>query len=386
MRRACVGLAAMLLAAAGPGAPQSGGKDVVRMSEAQQKTIGLQTEPVVRQPIIRAVHVPGEIIFDPSRVADLRPLAESRVIRLLVQVGETVRVGQGLASLQSTSIAADQSLLTEAEASERETRTQIAVAREALHRAVILVRDGAMARAQQDQRRLLLAEAEARQSAAGARAANLRDRLQRLGASGKGGLATLTSPIPGQVTQIGVTPGQVAGPGMTQSAIVVADLSSVVVLAQVPEAQAAVVKVGDKAAVQFASGQAGGAASSWTGSVASVGAALDSTARTLPVRINLANPDGVLHSGMFVDVTLFDRAGHQGLVVPPDAIQTIADKPTAFTPEGKDGFRSHTLELGVSRQDWVEVRHGLSVGDKVVTQGSFALKAVMQKTLLEGGG
>ena len=376
---------ALLLGAAGPDpspASPDGGKDVVQMSETQQKTIGLQTEPVVRQPIVRASHVPGEIVFDPSRVADLRPLAQSRVIRLLVQVGDTVRVGQALATLQSSSVAADQGALTEAEAAERETRTQIAVARDALHRAVILVRDGAMARAEEEQRRLLLAEAEARQAASGARAAELRSRLQRLGASGNGGLATLTSPIPGVVTQIGITPGQVVGPGMTQSAVVVADLSSVIAVAQVPEAQAADVKVGDMAAVQLAAGHEGG----WTGSVASVGAALDSTARTLPVRIRLPNPNGTLHSGMFTDITLFDRTGHEGLVIPPGAIQTIADKSVAFTPEGSNKFRGHTLELGVRRQDWVEVRHGLSAGDKVVTEGSFALKAVMQKSLLQGGG
>ena len=73
-------------------------------------------------------------------------------------------------------------------------------------------------------------------------------------------------------------------------------------------------------------------------------------------------------------------------MVPPDAVQMVGDKRVAFTKLGDDRFQSHDLSVGVERQDWVEVRQGLKAGDEVVTQGSFELKALLQKSMLGGAG
>jgi cobalt-zinc-cadmium efflux system membrane fusion protein len=89
---------------------------------------------------------------------------------------------------------------------------------------------------------------------------------------------------------------------------------------------------------------------------------------------------------MFVDVTITSDRGRDDVVVPAVAVQTVGDKRVAFTPLGADRFQSHDLTVGVERQDWVEVRQGLSAGDTVVTQGSFELKALLQKAMLGGAG
>jgi len=102
-------------------------------------------------------------------------------------------------------------------------------------------------------------------------------------------------------------------------------------------------------------------------------------------RITLPNGDNVLRSGMFVDVTMTSSLGRDAVVVPASAVQMIADKATVFLPDGEpDRFRAQEIQQGVTRQDWVEVRRGLRAGDAVVTQGSFELKAVLQKSLLGG--
>ena len=104
------------------------------------------------------------------------------------------------------------------------------------------------------------------------------------------------------------------------------------------------------------------------------------------MRIEIANPDNALRAGMAVDVTLTSDRDRDNLVVPSSAVQTIAGKQVAFTRLGSDQFQSHTLSVGVERPDWVEVQKGLAAGDDVVTNGSFALKALLQKAMLGDAG
>ena len=72
---------------------------IVRMTAEQQKTIGLKTARVEPRAITEPVQVPGTIMFDQGHVAILHTLAQARVLRLLVQPGDPVQVGQPLAEL-----------------------------------------------------------------------------------------------------------------------------------------------------------------------------------------------------------------------------------------------------------------------------------------------
>ncbi len=377
MRRAALALTAVLLAAAAPHDPPG----VVSMSQEQQHTIKLQTARAEQRPITEAVRVPGTVAFDEGHVARLRPFAQGRVLRLLVQPGDRVAAGQALAELETPMLTNDEENLAAARASVREAEAGVAVARDALRRGVILARDGSLSRAEAERRRLVLAQADAAADTAHARVAALQAEVKRLGAVATPGVSVLSSPLAGVVVQVGVTPGGIVDPGAAE-AFLVANLSVVVVLAQVPEASTSLVQVGDPARIHLAAG----GDRSWDGKVVALGAALDPQARTLPARIEIANPDGALRAGMFVDVSITSNRGRDDVVVPAGAVQMVGDKRVAFTPMGGDHFQSHDLTIGVERQDWVEVRQGLHAGDEVVTQGSFELKALLQKAMLGGAG
>ena len=355
---------------------------VVRMSTEQQRTVQLLTSRAESRPITEPVRVPGAVMFDPGHVAVLRPFNQARVMRLLVGVGDRVTAGQPLADLDMPSLATYQQDLVAARAAVPEAEAGLALARAALARGEILARDGSLARAEAERRRLMVVQASTALDAARARATALGAIVGRLSPSGTPGVSQLVSPIAGVVAVQSATPGEVLDAG--RELFTVADLSVVMVLAQVPEASAALVAVGDPARIT-----AGGTSRIWEGKVATLGAALDPQARTLPARITMPNGDNALRSGMFVDVTLTSSLGRDAIVVPAAAVQMIADKATVFMPDpgadnAPDRFRAQEVQQGVTRQDWVEVRRGLQVGDTVVTQGSFELKAVLQKSLLGG--
>ncbi len=383
MRRALLLAAALLAMAAGKGEPPKDAPQdppgVVRMSDEQQKTVKLQTARADRRPITEPVNVPGTVAFDQGHVATLRPLAQARVLRLLVQPGDPVRAGQPLAELDIPSLTTAQTGLLAAQASVREAEAGVAVARDALRRGELLARDGSLSRAEAERRRLVLAQANAAAESARARAGALQTEVGRLNPGARPGTGAIVSPIGGVVVAVGANPGELLD--TTADAFVVADLSVVLVLAQVPEAGVALLAVGDPARVRLASNSR-----TWSGTVVALGAAIDPQARTLPARIQIANADGSLRSGMFVEVVLTSDRGRDDVVVPSAAVQTVGDKRVAFMPLGGGRYQSHELTLGVERQDWTEVRGGLAAGDEVVTQGSFELKTLLQKAMLDKEG
>ena len=382
MRR-LVAAVALLAVAGQPGRadtpPAKDPPGLVRMSAEQQKTVKLALSQAQREPITEPVRVPGAVAFDPGHVAVLRPFQQARVTRLLAQPGDVVAAGQTLAELDMPGLADIEQNLAAERASLREAEAGVSVARDALRRGEILARDGSLARAEAERRRLVLAQADAAVEAARARAAALQTQAARLNPGRTPGIAELKSPISGVVVSADVTPGEVLDNG--RGAFTVADLSSVLVLAQVPEANAGQVAVNDPVRVSLAAG--GGRR--WDGRIATLGAALDPQARTLPARIQLANGDGALRAGMFVDVTVTNPLGREAVVVPSAAVQMVGDKRVVFTPAAGDGFQSHDVDIGVQRQDWVELRRGIAAGDQVVTTGSFELKALLQKSMLGGG-
>lgn len=353
-------------------------QDSVKMTVEQQKTVGLKTAPAQREAITEPVRLPGLVSFDPGHVAVLRPFGEARVVRLLVQPGDVVAAKQAVVEVEMPGLTDLQQNLVASRASLREAAAGVAVASAALDRAVILARDGSLAWAEADRRRLVRAQAVAAQQTAQARISALQTQIDRLDPMGTTGLAALRSPIEGTVVALGVTPGEVIG--TTAAAVTVADLHTVMVVAQVPESDVTKVGIDDPADISVT----GNTSRSWSGHVATLGAQLDPQARTLPVRIVIANPDRTLRAGMYVDVTLTRSLNRQSIVVPSSAVQSIADKDYVFTPTGGDGFRSHEVQAGVRRQDSVEIRGGLNAGDTVVTDGSFQLKALLQQAMLDG--
>ena len=177
------------------------------MTAEQQKTIGLQSVRVGRQPITEPVRGPGIIAFDQGKVAILRPLNQSRVIRLLAQPGDMVRAGEPLAELDMPNLSDEQASLATARASMREADAGIAVAREALRRGEILARDGSLSHAEAEQRRLVLAQATAASESARARVAALQAQINRLNPGGRPGVARLASPIAGVVVSVNASSG-----------------------------------------------------------------------------------------------------------------------------------------------------------------------------------
>ncbi len=188
----------------------------------------------------------------------------------------------------------------------------------------------------------------------------------------------ISSPISGTITERIANQGEVIS--MNGKLAQVTDLSTIWVIGQVYEKDLGKLRVGSGASVtsDAYSGEV------FRGQISYVDANLDTTTRTAQVRIELANPGQKLKIGQFVNVAyagIGNAAEKTAPLVPKDALQTIGNQKVVFqSTDDPKTFIIRPIRIGQEKENAFPVREGIFVGDKVVTDGSFLLRAEFLKT------
>ena len=156
---------------------------------------------------------------------------------------------------------------------------------------------------------------------------------------------------------------------------VVADLSRVYAVANIPESDFAALPGLDGGAVHVA-------ASAYPDRVFAArmlyaGAEVDPATRTVRLVAEAENPDGLLKLGMFARIALDAKATEAAVVVPPGAVVDLDGVSVVFRPDPKDPhtFTRHAVKLGRDTPGGRVVASGLRAGDPVVVAGAFQLKS-----------
>ena len=181
---------------------------------------------------------------------------------------------------------------------------------------------------------------------------------------------TISSPVSGYITQKNALPNMYVQP--ETMLYTVADLSDVWVLAQVFQSDAGKIKPGDPAEVTVDAypGRV------FNGRVDYILPQLDTTTRTLPVRLVFSNPGLKLRPGMYVNVTLKLPLGRQ-LVVPASAVFHSGTRSLVFTYRGEGNIEPREVELGPRVGDQ-QVLKGVRAGEQIVTSANFLIDSEAQ--------
>jgi cobalt-zinc-cadmium efflux system membrane fusion protein len=180
----------------------------------------------------------------------------------------------------------------------------------------------------------------------------------------------VTSPADGTILARNVNPGQVVGAG--HELLTVADLRTVWVIGDLYEKDFAAVRVGTPATIVVPAA----AGMTLRGRVAYIDPRVEPATRTAKVRVEVPNREGVLRLGMFVQMTFRVTFGERRALVPRAAVQSIGSRTVVYVATEDEGrFVETTVTLGPSAGDAVQVLAGVKPGDRVVTEGSFFLRA-----------
>jgi len=355
-----------------------GGHDEHGGEEDEENTVHIPASAVKKGTVVLgqsqegvlkdALEVPAEVQLPPDHIAHVSPLVEGQLLNVKVGIGQEIKKGQALATLRSVT-------LGRARAEYARTTALRDVAKRTLERQEKLREEGISS-----ERSYL--DAKSAYEQAGAERSAARSGLSVFGAAGGSGPdMTLVSPIAGTLVERHATNGENVSP--SDSLFIIADTSKVWVIGQAYERQLSRVVPEMKATLTLTAFPS----KSWDGTVSYVGATITETTRTLPIRVELDNEDGLLRPGLFGRLRLFPAKGATpGVLVPLTAIQDLNGVPVIFVPGDEPGeFRSVPVTLGRENKVQVEVVKGLAANEAIVVEGGFILKSELIRGQLGHG-
>ena len=332
---------------------------------------GITVAPVTSEAVGAALSVPATITSNAYRDTKVHSLVGGVVRQVHAELGTAVRRGQPLAVVFSGELADGQMkylagrAMLEADHQKRE-RTQKLVAlgaasKQELEEVVAVHEAHATEVAAARQRLIVLGLSESQVD-------RLRDASQVVSE------LAIAAPAHGVVIARGVNPGQVVS--AAQELFTVTDLGTVWAIGDLYEKDFGAVRVGTEAALMVPSG----GAPALRGRVAYIDPRVDPASRTAKVRVEVPNRDGALRLGMFVTLTFQTGTTEKRVVVPRAAVQSIGDRSVVYVDAGDGRFVERGVRLGAGDATTVQVLEGLRSGDRIVTAGSFFLRAEAART------
>jgi RND family efflux transporter MFP subunit len=356
--------------------PATAGGEKLTLTPEQLRAAQLKIESVGERPSSEAAGqmATGVVQANTYKETPVVSLVGGIVRSVSAELGQNVKRGERVAVVFSNELADTQSrFLTALATLDEHHRHHL--------RTIKLVEIGAASR--QD-----LETATSQYREAESNVANIRQKLLLLGMTAQridslnstsqiSSEVTVPSPSSGTVTSRAVNPGEVIE--ANKELMRVTDLSTVWVVGQVYEKDLATVRVGSGGNV--ASDAYPGRV--FRGRVSYVDPKIDPATRTAQVRIELNNPGRILKIGMYVNVAFaaLGLAEKTTPVVSKDAVQSVGNQQFVFlTTDKPNEFIMQAVRLGPESNGFYPALDGLNAGDRIVTEGSFLLRAEWLKS------
>jgi cobalt-zinc-cadmium efflux system membrane fusion protein len=349
-----------------PAAAAAAPPGTFRVSAQQLNTLTVET--VGLHGFVSEELTEGKIAVNGDRATPVFSPFSGRVTRVIAGLGDTVKQGAPLATVEATEFVQAQNELSTANA-----QVKLARISETRKHALYDAKGGSLQDWQQAQSDL---------TAALATAGAVRNRLRILGKSDAqidalesarsiDPSATLAAPIAGVVVERQVGPGQYlqagGGPVFT-----IADASNVWLVANVREADSALVHVGQSVEVHvFAYPKR-----TFEARVSYVAALLDPATHRLPVRADIDNRDGALKPEMFATFRILTGEATQSPAVPESAVVYEGNAAHVWVASGDGLLAYRAIRAGRSSHGLIEVVDGLQPGERIVTKGGLFIDQV----------
>jgi membrane fusion protein, heavy metal efflux system len=333
-----------------------------RASAMQMKT--LTVEPVGLHGFVSEELTEGKIAANADHATPVFSPYSGRITRVIAGLGDTVKAGAPLATLEASEFVQAQNDLATAT-----SQLKLALITETRKHALYDAKGGSLQDWQAAQTDLTAAETAL---------SAVRNRLSILGKSQTeiaaleknqtiSPVATLSAPIAGVVVDRQVGPGQYVQSGGATPQFTIADISSVWLLANVRETDAALVKLGQSVEVHVPAYPD----RVFKARLTYVSAVVDPVTHRLPVRAEIGNRDGALKPEMFANFRILTSEASESPAVPQSAVLYEGAAAHVWVVAGDGLLSLRSIRTGRSNDGLIEVLEGLKPGENVVTKGGL---------------
>ncbi|MBL8295717.1 MAG: efflux RND transporter periplasmic adaptor subunit [Bryobacterales bacterium] len=320
------------------------------------------------------LRISGRLEADETQIARVSAPVTGRITELSVVEGQTVKRGDIVARIHSTQ-------LSEAQSNFLKAVSQRRLAERAVDRARRLLEADVIGEAELQRREAELAQQNAE-------LASLRDQLKLLGMSEVAlerletsrtvnSFSQVVATIDGTVMERKVTIGQFVQ--AAESVCVLADLSRLWLVADVPEQAAGAVEVGKQVEAEVPALPE----QKLKGKLTFVSATVNPDTRTVRIRMDVANPRGRLKPAMLATMSLLDAAENHR-IVPVGAVVRESNQDYIFVQTAGQSYRLRRVSLGMELEGKYVLLEGIQPGEKVVLDGAFHLNNERKRLALQG--
>jgi len=353
--------------------------DTVVADDAKPGIVKVAT--VAPQSFTKSLFLTGEVKMNESKTVRISTPLQGTVSKIQADIGKYVSAGDALLELDSNEMA-------EARGDYLKKVSSLNLAKKSAEREANLFAKKVAAEVDVQEAQTKLNEAEIE-------LINANMRLERLGFSKKEierlannaastitGILPIHAPFNGTVLEKNVSAGERVEAG--KEVIILSDLSEVWVWADIRESDLpAVQQAGEKTACEVEVSSAQGR--KYQGTLDAVSGKMEEQSRTVKARISVANPDGFLKPGMFVNIRLMLTSSGNAVAIPKVAVLTDAGLTFVFVHKEGDYWIRRPVSLGGAFNEYVEIKDGLAAGQKIIADGSFLLKSdVLRKKMGAG--
>jgi cobalt-zinc-cadmium efflux system membrane fusion protein len=347
----------------------------VELTEEEKKAIDFETVEVTFNPLKAQLSAMGKVKAHQHRKAIVSYAFPARISEIHVRIGDWVKTGQELVTLQSEEVGNAKSDFYKSQADFELAKVNYERQKRLFDRGVGAQKD------------YLSAEAEYKVAEANLNAAE--KKLHVLGFSEEqvktiseshqiNPIITLYSPIIGKIIANNAILGAMIDQGT--EILTILDPSVLCIDADIYEKDIAKIKTGQNVEVSVPAYPG----EKFIGHIKYISDVLNEDTRAITVRTEVENRDNRLKAGMFANINIILNHESKTLVLPTEAILDEKDKKIAFVEkEGK--YILHFLQLGAYENGYVEILKGVQEGDVVVTKGNYQLKSKLYEEILKKG-
>ena len=243
-------------------------------------------------------------------------------------------------------------------ASAEAARAEAEAARSAYQREDRLLRAGVVARQDWEAARANSLKADAHARAAQAQ-------LAAVGAPASSGRTTVRSPIAGTITAVGTTPGGFLAQGATVAQV--ANQNRVELVFDAPAGASRSIRPGIPIFATDAAGQ----------EIRAVVRTVSPNTQNAGAQVRASASGYIPPAGTPISGRVLTGSANT-LVVPSDAVQTVAGRTVVFVAE-RNGFRPVPVVPGRQAAGKTEILRGLSGDERIAGRGAFLLKAELSR-------
>jgi cobalt-zinc-cadmium efflux system membrane fusion protein len=355
-------------AAENKGAAAAKDPNSVDLSDSQVKTLQIAQAGTHAFAVQRSAV--GSIDFNENRSVQVFTPYQGKIIQAFGDVGDAVAKGRTLFTIQSPDlIQAESALIAAAGVAELTTAT--------LKRAQGLYATQGIA--QKD-----LEQAASDQQTAEAALKAARDAVRVFGKTDADMDAIIAkrtidpvlvvpSPVSGRITARVAQPGLLVQPGNAPAPFTIADMSTVWMLANVPEAEAPYFHIGQDVKVKVTA-----QAQAFEGKINTIGASVDPITHTVLVRSELRDPQHQLLPGMLATFVITTGKPETNIAVPQNGVVREGDGTmSVWVTTDRHRFTRRTVQVGLRQEGIDQITEGLQAGELVVTDGAIFLSNML---------